>query len=241
MALILGLVLLLNLVPGGLLQLAHLRWGLLVTQILFVAAPVFLAIRWFYLDPRAILPIRLPGYSALLGSVLGILGLNHVLNYAQAWQERFFPMPEMWRRLFEELTSFDGALDFALLLILVGVLPGVCEELLFRGFVQAGLRRSLESDAKAIVVGAVVFAAFHLNLWTFASLLVIGLYLRLLVQRTLSLVPAMVAHARHNVQSLMIAALGGPAQEAIVKSAWSHALAGLCLIAAVICLRRAPE
>ena len=43
-ALLLGIILLLN-IPGGLLQLANLRWGLLVTQLCFIAAPVFLAIR----------------------------------------------------------------------------------------------------------------------------------------------------------------------------------------------------
>ena len=241
MALVLGVVLLLNMLPGGFLQLAHLRWGLLVTQVFFVAAPVLLAIRWFYLDARAILPIRSTGRAALFGSVLGILGLNHILNFAQAWQERYFPTPEIWRRLFDELTTFNGALDFSLLLMLVGVLPGVCEELLFRGFLQAGLRKSLESDAWAIVVGALVFAAFHLNPWTFASLLIIGLYLGVLVQRTRSLVPAMLAHALNNAQSLVIATLNPRAQQAIVASAWSHALAGLCLLAAVLCLRRAPE
>lgn len=240
MALVLGLVLLLNVLPGGLLQLAHLRWGLLVTQSLFVAAPVLLAIRLFYLDARAILPIRSTGGAALCGSILGILGLNHVLNFAQAWQERYFPMPEIWRRLFDELTTFNGTLDFILLMMLVGVLPGVCEELLFRGFLQAGLRKSFESDAMAIVVGALVFAAFHLNPWTFASLLIIGLYLGLLVQRTRSLVPAMLAHALNNVQSLVIATLNPRAQQAIVASTWSHALACLCLLAAVLCLRRAP-
>ena len=239
-ALILGLVLLLNLVPGGLLQLAHLRWGLLVTQLLFVAAPVLLAIRWFYLDGRAVLPLRSPGRTALVGAVLGIIGLNHVLNCGQVWQERHHPMPELWRNLFEALTTFDGPFDFILLLLLVGVLPGVCEEILFRGFVQAGLKQAFESDTKAIVVGAVVFAGFHLNPWSFSFLLIIGLYLGFLVQRTRSLLPAMAAHALNNILSLVLASLGGQAQETMVRSGWSHAVAGVCLAAAALLLRRAP-
>ena len=239
-ALVLGLVLLLNFLPGGLLQLANLRWGLLATQVFFVAAPALLAIRWFYLDVRAILPFRPVGPTALFGSVLGIVGLNHVLNNAQAWQERHFPMPDLWRRLFEDLTAHEGALDFMLLLILVGVVPGVCEELLFRGFVQAGLRKTFESDTKAIVVGSLLFAGFHLNPWSFPFLVMIGLFLGVLVQRTGSLVPAMIAHALNNILSLLLASLAEPAQDAVVRSSVSHLVACVCLAASLLLLRRAP-
>jgi len=184
--------------------------------------------------------MRSPGGAALVGSILGIVGLNHVLNYGQALQERYFPTPELWRRLFEALTAHEGAFDFVILLLLVGVVPGVCEELLFRGFVYAGFRRAFESDSMAIVAGALVFAGFHLNPWTFPSLLIIGLYLGLLVQRTRSLVPAMLAHALNNILSLLLSSLGETAQNALIASTSSHSLACACLVAAALLLRRAP-
>jgi membrane protease YdiL (CAAX protease family) len=238
-ALILGLVLLLNLLPGRPLQIASLRWGILVTQIFFIAAPVLLGIRWFYLDRRAVLPIVWPGGRVLAGAVLGAVGLNHVINYAVLWQDRLFPLPEGLRALFESLGSFDGPLDFLLLLLLLGVVPGVCEEILFRGFVQAGLRQTFESGRTAIVVGALVFAGFHLNPWRFDVLLIIGLYLGYLVQRTGSLVPSMVAHALINILSVCLGAVGDEAQNVFVQSSWSHLLACVCLAAAALLLRRA--
>src|SRR2546425_1229615 len=227
-ALTLGLVLLLN-IPGGFLQLTDLRWGLLVTQILCIAAPVFLAISLFYLDARAVLPLRWPRPASLAGAALGIVGLNHFLNDALVWQDRVFPLPGLWQRLFEELAAYDGPADFVLLLLLVGVVPAVCEELLFRGFVQAGLMREFESAPKAIVVGALVFAGFHLNPWRFSVLLVIGLYLGFLVQRTGSLLPAMLAHALNNVLSISLAVLANAGRELLVQSSWSHAGAAACL------------
>jgi len=234
-ALTLGLVLLLN-IPGGFLQLANLRWGLLATQILFIAAPVFLAIRLFYLDPRAVLPLRWPGPALLAGAALGIAGLNHFLNYALLWQDRYFPLPGLWQGLFEDLAAYDGPADFVLLLVLVGVVPAVCEELLFRGFVQAGLLREFESAPKAIVVGALVFAGFHLNPWRLLVLLVIGLYLGFLAQRSASLLPAMLAHALNNVLSMSLAELPDAWREPLVLSSWSHAGAAGCLIAAALLL-----
>ena len=50
MALILILAFLLNLVFGTLLELFNLRWGLVFSQALFIAGPVFVALRLFYLD-----------------------------------------------------------------------------------------------------------------------------------------------------------------------------------------------
>ena len=79
-ALLLGTVLLLY-IPGGYLQLTNLRWGLLVTQLCFVATPVFLAIRVFYLDGRAILRLRRPLAAHLCGAVLGTAGMKF-----NAWQ-----------------------------------------------------------------------------------------------------------------------------------------------------------
>ena len=238
-ALMLGLVLLLNFLPGAYLQIASLRWGILATQVLFIAAPVFLGIRWFYLDRRAVLPLGRPRFRALAGAVLGATGLSHLLNLAAFWQDRFFPLPRSWRALYEDLGQWNGPLDFLLLLLLVGVVPGVCEEILFRGFVQSGLRRSFESGRWAVVVSALVFAGFHLNPWRFDVLLIVGLFLGFLVQRTGTLVPSMVAHALFNMLSVALAAFDDPMQVALVLSPWSHALACLCLLAAALLLRKA--
>jgi sodium transport system permease protein len=239
-ALMLGVVLLLNFLPGAYLQQASLRWGILATQVLFIAAPVFLGIRWFYLDRRVVLPLGRPRIGTLAGAVLGATGLSHLLNLAVFWQDRFFPLPEIWRALYEDLGEWHGPIDFLFLLLLVGVVPGVCEEILFRGFVQSGLRRSFESGGMAVVASALVFAGFHLNPWRFDVLLIIGLFLGFLVQRTRTLVPSMVAHAHFNMLSVALAALDDKTQAALVLSSWSHALACLCLLAAALLLRKAP-
>ena len=237
-ALILGLVLLLNLLPGGYLQLYNLRWGLLVSQLLFILGPVFLALRVFYLDRRAVLPMTRPGTAAIVAAVLGALGLNHLLNTLVVWQDRFFPLPAGWRWLFESLGRFDGPADFVVLLGLLGVIPGICEEVLFRGYVQVGLRRAFGSGPRAVVVGALIFALFHLNPWRFDVLLLIGLYLGFLMERTGTLIPSMVAHATINMQSVLLSALGEERQGEIIHSAASHAAAAACLLAAALLLRR---
>jgi len=239
-ALTLGIVLLLN-IPGGLLLLVNLRWAIFASQVFGIAAPVFLAIRLFFLDARAVLPLRWSPSLHFAGAALGMAGLNHFLTFASIWQDRYFPLPERWQDVYGALASFDGPWDFLILVVLLGVIPGVCEELLFRGFVQSGLVREFESAPKAVVVTSLVFAAFHFNPWLFPMLAVIGLYLGFLAQRTRSLLPGMMAHALNNVLSITVAGLPEVWQERLVQSAWSHAGGLVCLLcAASLLLRAAP-
>jgi membrane protease YdiL (CAAX protease family) len=214
MALIAGLAFFLNIFPGSVLQIAHLRWGLLVTQTVFIAGPVLLALRWFYLDPETTLALRRPPRPAWAAAGLGILGLNHLLTVAGAWQEGFFPMPEEWKVFYEAMLTYRGPLDFAWLLVAFAAVPAVCEEILFRGFLQSGLVRLLGSAPRGIAVTALVFAVFHLDPWRFFGILVLGLFLGLLVHRSGSLLPAIGGHCLNNVLSIAGTALAaGPATE----------------------------
>src|SRR2546425_3224911 len=82
MALVCGLAFFLNLFPGSLLQVLHTRWGLVITQLLFIAGPAILAARWFYIDRRAIVPLRRLSAGAILATLMGTVALNYLLTVA---------------------------------------------------------------------------------------------------------------------------------------------------------------
>jgi len=238
MALIGGLAFFLNLFPGTLLQILNLRWGLVLTQALFIAAPVLLALRWFYLDRKTVLPWRRPPPWSLLATVLGTTGLNHILTLAGAWQERIIPTPESVRTFFEDLFVYHGAVDFVLLLLTFAVVPAICEELLFRGFLQAGLVRLLGSAPKGIAVSSLIFAAFHLDPWRFPGILVLGLFLGILAHRSGSLIPAVLAHALNNVLSISAAVASDAGLDDPGGAAWPVAASALAVAVAAWLLRR---
>jgi len=147
MVLVAGLAFFLNLSAGTLLQYARPRLGLLVSEIFFIAGPVVLAIRLFYLDRRAILPMRGWRWTDLPAAIVAAAGLNHLLTIAGAWQETVWPTPTQVRALFDGLFVYRGPLDFAALLVAFALVPAICEEILFRGFLQSGLARSLDRPA----------------------------------------------------------------------------------------------
>ena len=206
--LILGLVFVLNLAFGTALLLAGIRTSLVVTQALAFALPPLVALRLFYLDGRAVLPFRRPATRHLAAAVLGTIGLNHLLTIYAAWQERIWPQPEPLRAIFDALLAYQGPLDFAWLLVSLALVPAVCEEILFRGFVQSGLVRQSQAAWRGVVATALVFGVFHLDPWRFVMVAVLGLFLGWLRQSSGSLWPPILAHALNNALSVALIAAG---------------------------------
>jgi len=208
MLLVAGLAFFLNLFPGSLLQWHNARIGLLVSQIFFIAGPAVLAVRWFYLDPRTVLPWSPIRPRHLAAALLGTLALNHLLTRYGAWQERIMPTPPVVRALFDELLRTRGPIDFVALLVVVAVVPAVSEELLFRGFLQSGLAQWLHPPMLCVTASALVFGLFHFDPWRLAGVAGLGFFLAYLRQVTGSLVPSMLAHAANNVVSVGLAVSG---------------------------------
>jgi membrane protease YdiL (CAAX protease family) len=247
MALVAGMAFFLTIFTAAPLQLIGVGPGwvltqFVVSQFLFMALPAILAVRWFYLDPVRVLPTRLIGGRALAGSLLGAVALNHLLTLYGVWQESLFPTPEPFT-LLDRLLVYRGPLDFTLLLVALSIVPGLCEELLFRGYLQAGLTHHLRGRVAGIVASAVLFALFHLDPWRFVGVVGLGLYVAWLRDETGSLLPAMAAHAVSNALSIVLKVSGRFDGDAPPGSAGSAFLAGAALAAAIALVRasRAPR
>jgi membrane protease YdiL (CAAX protease family) len=83
------------------------------------------------------------------------------------------------------------------------VVPAVCEELLFRGIIYNGLRRSL-SAVVSIIVSALVFTVIHFSIYQTVYQLILGLVLGCLVYFTGSIVYGMIFHFVNNLLVLLL-------------------------------------
>ncbi len=96
------------------------------------------------------------------------------------------------------------------MLLALAVTPAVCEELFFRGYVFRSLIRA-SSVSSAILLGAVLFGAFHvvtLGVERFLPSTLLGLMLGWVCWRTGSVLPGILLHACHNGLVSMIAYYG---------------------------------
>lgn len=86
--------------------------------------------------------------------------------------------------------------------LVFAVVPGICEEILFRGFVLRGLLRRL-TPGRAILWTAVLFGAFHFDLYRLFPTMALGAVLGWTAWITGSLWPAILLHAANNTLAVL--------------------------------------
>ena len=96
------------------------------------------------------------------------------------------------------LTSFGSTPEFILGLVVIAVLPGIGEELVFRGLIQNELWRGSKNIHVAIWVSAFLFSAIHIQFFGFVPRLLLGALFGYLYYWSGNLLIPMVAHFFHN-------------------------------------------
>ena len=94
------------------------------------------------------------------------------------------------------------------LIVIVAVLPGFVEELLFRGYLQSRLLRRWP-PVLAVGVSSLVFSAAHLDPLHVLGVIPLGLWLGIIAWRAESVWPAILCHAVNNA----VAVVGSACQD----------------------------
>lgn len=95
--------------------------------------------------------------------------------------------------------------EYALLLFLIAISAGICEEVMFRGLMQKSYERL--GKRKAIVISAIMFGVFHLNLQNLFGPIILGLLFGYILYKTNSIFATMLAHATNNAFALTLGVL----------------------------------
>jgi membrane protease YdiL (CAAX protease family) len=88
------------------------------------------------------------------------------------------------------------------LVFFVAVLPGVCEEVTFRGVLLHGLRRQFHPVGLALIVGF-IFGLFHIALFRIIPVTFLGILLAGVTLLTGSIFPAMLWHTLTNAAGIV--------------------------------------
>jgi membrane protease YdiL (CAAX protease family) len=88
------------------------------------------------------------------------------------------------------------------LAMMIGATPAICEELLFRGYIQTRMTQSL-GPILGVGIASFLFAAFHLDIVHVVAVFPLGLFLGWVTWQSGSLFPAMLGHFTNNVISVV--------------------------------------
>lgn len=155
------------------------------------------------LGPGAV-TLRTTLLSVLLGAALwvGSIGLVEVQSLFRP------PTPEeldLFRRIHLALRP-AGPADFLLSLVVIAVLPSLCEELVFRGVLLSSLA-GWAGSGLAVFLSAAAFGLVHFDPVRPLFVFVLGLALGSLRVRTASLRPPAIVHAGFNALTFVLAPL----------------------------------
>ncbi|PIE28717.1 hypothetical protein CSA57_12495 [candidate division KSB3 bacterium] len=188
---------------GAALQYLHLFWGLAVSQIAVIAGPALLyTILCHYDLPRSFFLRSIHIKTALLTVMIACSAFVPVMVVAALQELLLHRSPEylaLWAELMQKLEQAP----FLTALCVIAVLPAVCEELFFRGFLLQGLRKKIP-DAPAVIAVGILFGLFHLDFYRFLPVSLLGMLFACLVVKTGSIFPAILSHGINNAITLLL-------------------------------------
>jgi sodium transport system permease protein len=188
---------------GTPLQLQDTRGGLVLTQLLVIAGIPILALRFWGLPVGRVLGLRRiprPGVMALV--LIGAPAATMLAALVGMAQGTFMEVPQSYQELMKRLFESQGGTGLLTAILVFAVIPGFCEEILFRGFVLRGLATRMNS-LNAVFWTAVLFGAFHFDLYRLMPTITLGFVLGLLVWVTGSLWPAILLHITNNTIAVL--------------------------------------
>jgi len=118
------------------------------------------------------------------------------------WLNAFLPVPgwmaEMQQSMDEMIAKLLGSENILWMgLFHIGLVPSICEEIMYRGYVQRSLEKSW-GIWTAIIVSGLIFGAYHLQITRILPLAALGMLFAYITYVSNSLIPAMVAHLVNN-------------------------------------------
>ncbi|HDL19481.1 MAG TPA: CPBP family intramembrane metalloprotease [Bacteroidetes bacterium] len=181
---------------------------------LFTALPAALIVRRYrfsLLRAFRLNPVSpsLLGWSFILGAAVAVIG-DQLDRIMQIW----LPMPDTITEGMLAVFRTPNLVDFVLIVFIGTIGAGVCEEMLFRGFLQKILEKKFHIYG-AILIPALLFGILHFNVWAILQISILGIVLGLLAWRTNSIYPAISVHFLNNFIAMIYIRYATPAIDAV--------------------------
>lgn len=186
-----------------------------VNNIIGFFLPAFVVATIIHRRPFALMGFRGRIKRDQWGLTVLIVGISLIVATSMAWFNNQIPIPDSWRVEFdkmevdynkhiEAIVVMKGAGDYIIALIVMALLPALCEEALFRGGFQNFLSRGSRMPWVSIIVVSIIFSLAHFSFYGFLSRLFLGIVLGALYHYSGRLWLSILAHFINNALALTI-------------------------------------
>ncbi len=189
-------------------------------QLLLILLPTLLLANYVYGDISTIIRYKFPETKE---TILFSLGMFVILPLLQSYlyiQNYLFErlaesvsfvnsiktfldkLDELVESTYDFLLGYDNFLEMFLIIFIVSVIPSICEEVLFRGYVQ----KSFELTKKpiwAIIITSLFFGIYHFNPYGLVALAALGMYFGYAAYKSNSIFIPIILHFINNFTTLI--------------------------------------
>jgi membrane protease YdiL (CAAX protease family) len=180
-------------------------------------------------------PVKLLGFSgnirpSQIGLVFLIIGASMIVSSSLSYLNYHIPLPGSWKIRFDKLEEeynrraaaiivLKNFKDYILAMIIMGFLPALCEETLFRGGLQNFLTRSTGRPWLSILIVSILFSLAHISFYGLLYRLFLGVVLGAFFHYSGKLWLCILAHFLNNAVAVTALYIytqqGKPLQEAL--------------------------
>jgi len=186
-------------------QIADLESGLIKTLILLVFLPTLLIIKIGRLSFKEVLSLKFTRASNYLLILLASIPIFILVTLLSQIINIIYPFPEQYLENFQNLYFLEGR-TFLYSLFIIALLPGIVEEVMFRGYFIKAFRE--KGIWNSIVISAILFAILHLDIFRFVPVAILGVWMGYLLVKSGSIFLPILAHTANNSLALFIARYG---------------------------------
>jgi uncharacterized protein len=183
-----------------------LRLALLMQHLFLFFLPAAITL-WICYKQKALAASALDKKPLPISVVLGVFWLIVSMAFIQySYQiNKAIPLPNWMmanednvKKTMETLFSLKGFAGAFVNTLLIGVMPAISEELLFRGVIQRQLGRLLNNDHAQVWITAAIFSAIHFQFQGFLPRMILGALLGYMLVWSRSLWVPVIVHGFNN-------------------------------------------
>jgi uncharacterized protein len=183
-----------------------LRLALLMQHLFLFFIPAAITL-WICYKQKALAAAALDKRPLSISVVLGVFWLIVSMAFIQySYQiNKAIPLPNWMmanednvKKTMETLFSLKGFAGAFVNTLLIGVMPAISEELLFRGVIQRQLGRLLHNDHAQVWITAAIFSAIHFQFQGFLPRMILGALLGYMLVWSRSLWVPVIVHGFNN-------------------------------------------
>ncbi|MEO1616002.1 MAG: ABC transporter permease subunit/CPBP intramembrane protease [Planctomycetota bacterium] len=183
----------------------------MMPQVLIVFPALAMA-TMFTTSVRQSLRLRMPHWTTLPIGLLFALAMHPTYVMLSKLVSGLYPISEQAALAMKPFSDQIAAAPWSSTLLLMAVLPAVCEEIAFRGFIFGGLVRD-RGRVRAVLVTALMFGISHGVLQQSICASIMGVVLGWITLRTGSLLPCIIIHLTNNALSVSLSRISSSSWE----------------------------